>query len=133
MKVVTCNGCFDRLHAGHLLFLGYCRAQGDYLVVGLNSDEYLAGHKRTVFVPFSKRRLDLLETGVVDEVIEFKEETPVEFIKSVMPSVHCIGEEYAGRNVEEGVCKELGISVVYVPRFGRWSSANVYEGGKRWL
>ena len=45
-KLVTCNGAFDGLHPGHLFYLGFCRGQGDELVVGINGDDYIRNKKQ---------------------------------------------------------------------------------------
>ena len=49
-RVVLTNGCFDLLHAGHVHFLQGCRAQGDYLVVGLNTDSSIRGLKTFIYM-----------------------------------------------------------------------------------
>jgi len=122
MKIVTCNGCFDGLHPGHLFILGFAKAHGDKLVVGINSDEYILKHKHRQPIPAEERANALMELGCVDSVIVFYEDDPREFIRRIRPAVHCIGVEYEGRAVEESVCRELGVRLVYVPRVGKWSS-----------
>lgn len=126
-KIVTCNGCFDGLHPGHLFFLGYCKALGDKLVVGINSDEYIKENKR-VKPHFNEkqRKLMLKKTGVVDRVIVFNENSPIEFMKKVGPDIHCTGEEYLdGVCPEEPYCKEHDIRLVYVPRTKiNWSTSS---------
>lgn len=122
--LVTCNGCFDGLHPGHLFFLGFCRGQGTRLVVGINSDDYIRRHKRPLPTPEKQRISDLLELGFIDVVEVFPEEDPSEFIRRNKPVIHCIGEEYRGIAVELKVCAELGVQVVYIPRIGKWSSSS---------
>ena len=122
-KLVTCNGCFDGVHPGHMFFLGFCRALGKQLVVGINSDEYILRHKRKNFIPEADRKMRLMDLGFIYAVHIFREETPVEFIRRWRPDVHCIGEEYRDKAVEIGPCKEMGIKIVYVPRIGSWSSS----------
>jgi rfaE bifunctional protein nucleotidyltransferase chain/domain len=66
MPVVMTNGCFDVLHVGHVRLLKHCRARGDLLLVGLNSDasvKRLKGPGRPV-VSFAERREMLLAVGV---------------------------------------------------------------------
>ena len=130
MTIVTCNGCFDGLHPGHMFFLGFCRAQGDFLIVGINSDRYLREHKRQNFLPAEERKKALLELGFIEAVVIFDEEGPCRFISNVNPQVHCTGEEYRGRAVEEPLCREKGIRLVYVPRVGKWSSTALKGSGK---
>lgn len=129
MTLVTCNGCFDGLHPGHLFFLGFCRGQGDRLVVGINSDDYIRRRKRREPVPVAERRKALMELGVVHSVVVFDEDEPSLLIASVHPDVVCIGEEYRNRAPELGMCQHLGAKVVWVPRVGKWSSTAERKGG----
>jgi len=79
---------------------------------------------------FQDVRIRMLEeTGIPGRVEAFDESNPIEFIKRVRPQVHCTGIEYKGRCVEEAICKELGIELVYVPRVGNWSSSKMRKDG----
>jgi rfaE bifunctional protein nucleotidyltransferase chain/domain len=128
MRIVTCNGCFDGLHKGHLFFLGFCRAQGDLLIVGINSDNYMRKKKKKepMFNQNERKRM-LEETGIPSKVIIFEENDPIEFIKAIKPQVHCTGIEYIEKCSESKICQNLGISLVFVPRVGNWSSTEMRE------
>lgn len=122
-RTVTVNGCFDGLHPGHLFMLGYALAQGDELIVGINSDQYIQQHKGMVLVSECCRRRALLDLGFISRVVVFHEQDPVKFILSVRPAVHCTGAEYKnGMCIEAGWCELYFIKLVYVPRVGNWSS-----------
>jgi len=121
-KVVTCNGCFDGLHAGHLFYLGYCAAQGGELVVGINSDHYIKTRKKRVPVRLEDRVRALEAIEVVSRVVVFDDHDPRAFIEDVRPDVHCIGREHAGKAPEVDLCHDMGIDIVWVPRVGAWSS-----------
>lgn len=127
MIVVTANGCFDNLHDGHVYFLSFCLRQGDKLVVGINTDEYICRKKTMNMVSAEKRKQELLNLGFVDEVIIFPEDDPCNFIAKVNPQIHCIGMEYKGKAIEENFCKSRGIEIVYVPRVGGWASSNARQ------
>ena len=120
--IVTCNGCFDGLHPGHLFYLGFCRAQGNILIVGLNSDEHIRACKGREPIPLWERMAAIAELKVASQVLSFREPDPRAFLRRVKPDIHCIGEEYFGRAIEEETCRELGITIVWVPRIGKWSS-----------
>ena len=128
MVKVSCNGCFDGLHPGHLFLLGFCRAQGDYLCAGINSDEYVRGKKRDDAFSAEDRAKGLMATGIVDEVVIFDGPDRCRFIEEVGPDVHCIGEEYKGRAPEERLLREMDVEIVYVPRVGDWSSTSQRSG-----
>jgi D-beta-D-heptose 7-phosphate kinase / D-beta-D-heptose 1-phosphate adenosyltransferase len=126
--LVTCNGCFDGLHPGHMFFLGFCRGQGDRLIVGINADHYILTHKRPNPIPVEERKQVLMDLGIVESVDVFTENNPIEFIKRTEPHIHCISEEYRDTAVELDMCIKRGIIVVYVPRIGKWSSTMMRGG-----
>ena len=131
--LVTTNGCFDSvpLHQGHMFFLGFARAQGRRLVVGLNADSYIIAHKRPNPIPADQRKMALMELGFIEDVIVFHEPDPVEFIKRVGPDAHCVGADYPGDLcIERKYCTEHGIAIIEIPRVGKWSST-VERGGNQ--
>jgi D-beta-D-heptose 7-phosphate kinase/D-beta-D-heptose 1-phosphate adenosyltransferase len=107
--VVFTNGCFDLLHPGHVRLLREAAALGDFLVVGLNSDESvrrLKGAARPVN-PQDARAEVLAALECVDAVTVFDEETPLELIQAVRPDVLVKGGDYrpdevVGRDEVEG-------------------------------
>jgi len=125
MIKVTCNGCFDGLHAGHMFFLGYALAQGDKLIVGINSDEYIYNSKnREPNFNEQDRKKALLDLEFIDRVIIFNENTPISFILSEMPDIHVNGSEYGKDCIEAEVLSKMGAKLVLVPRIGKWSTTN---------
>jgi rfaE bifunctional protein nucleotidyltransferase chain/domain len=121
--IVTCNGCFDGIHPGHLFFLGFCRGLGDELIVGINSDEYITNNKRKEPNYDEESRINaLLSLGFVKDVFVFKEKTPDDFIKKIKPNIHCTGEEYGYDCPESDVCREIGTKLVLVPRISGFST-----------
>lgn len=96
-RVVFTNGCFDVLHAGHAHYLADARALGDLLVVGINSDasvKRLKGPSRPI-VPEQDRAELLRALRVVDYVLLFEEDTPLELIKLVRPQFLVKGGDWA--------------------------------------
>jgi rfaE bifunctional protein nucleotidyltransferase chain/domain len=94
--VVFTNGCFDVLHAGHVDYLAWARAQGDALIVGLNEDESvrrLKGEARPL-VPFAQRARLLLALRSVDVVVGFNERTPEVLLDRIRPDVHVKSDQY---------------------------------------
>jgi rfaE bifunctional protein nucleotidyltransferase chain/domain len=95
-RIVFTNGCFDLLHPGHIHQLREAKAQGDFLVVGLNSDESvrrLKGDARPL-LPEDMRREMLEAIRYVDAVAIFNEDTPEMLIHEVRPDVLVKGAEY---------------------------------------
>jgi len=100
-KIVFTNGCFDILHKGHIDYLQKAKKLGDILVVGLNSDasvKRLKGEERPINC-LADRADMLLALSVVDYVIPFEEDTPLELIKAIMPDVLVKGGDYTLDNI----------------------------------
>jgi len=124
------NGCFDILHAGHITALTEASNHAEYLVVGLNSNRSvnkLKGDKRP-FNDEQARALVLASLAMVDAVVIFEEDTPLELIKVVMPDVLVKGGDY---KLEEIVgAKEVmanGGKVVINPILPGFSTTSVID------
>ena len=94
--VAFTNGCFDILHQGHIASLSDAAREADYLVVGLNSDastRRLKGPLRPVNNQDARATL-LASLLMVDAVVVFDEDTPLELIKLVEPDVLVKGGDY---------------------------------------
>src|SRR5688572_369077 len=90
------NGIFDILHRGHIFSLSQAAAEGDYLIVGLNSDastKRLKGESRPVNDEQS-RALVLASLLMVDMVVIFEEDTPLNLITTLQPDVLVKGGDY---------------------------------------
>ena len=95
-SIAFTNGCFDLLHRGHIFSLSQAAKEADYLIVGLNSDsstKKLKGEGRPVNDEQS-RALLLASLIMVDAVVIFNEDTPLELIKTLMPDVLVKGGDY---------------------------------------
>ena len=117
-KLVTTNGCFDILHAGHIEMLLAARELGDRLIVGLNSDDSvrrLKGEDRPV-VPERERAATLAALPFVDLVEIFGEDTPDAVLEAVRPDVHAKGGDYEARDLPEyDLIAGMGGELVIVP------------------
>jgi len=115
MKVFT-NGCFDLLHIGHIELLKYAKGLGDYLVVGINSDnsvKKLKGENRPINNEHT-RKLILESIRYVDEVIIFDEQTPLELIKKIQPQLIVKGGDYKKEDVVGHEFEKLGLLEVKI-------------------
>lgn len=94
--VAFTNGVFDILHEGHIASLSQAAQEGDYLVVAVNGDasvKRLKGESRPINNENS-RALLLSCLLMVDAVIIFHEDTPLELIKQLLPDVMVKGGDY---------------------------------------
>jgi len=95
-RVVFTNGCFDLLHSGHVLYLESAKKLGDFLIVGLNSDDSvqrLTGRYRPL-IPFQERALLLSFLIPVDLIVKFSDDTPLGLIKRLRPDILAKGADY---------------------------------------
>lgn len=95
-KIVFTNGVFDILHEGHITSLSEAAACGDVLIVGVNTDasvKRLKGENRPVNNEDS-RALLLASLVIVDAVILFDEDTPLNLITRILPDVLVKGGDY---------------------------------------
>lgn len=103
-KVVFTNGCFDILHYGHIDYLQKARLMGDYLVMGVNTDDSikrLKGHSRPVNQEMDRVRL-IAALGFVDAVTLFDDDTPLKLISTVLPDVLVKGSDYDIKDIVGG-------------------------------
>ena len=95
--LVFTNGCFDLLHAGHVDYLSFARAQGDALLVGINSDASVRKNKGEgrPLVPQDDRARVLAALEAVDYVVIFDEDEPADLVAAVLPDVLVKGEDWS--------------------------------------
>ncbi len=102
-RVVFANGAFDLLHAGHVRYLEAAREEGDWLAVGVNSDESIRRAKGPArpIVPEPERAEIVAALGCVDAVVVFGEDSPADLIGRLRPDVHAKGTDYTAESVPE--------------------------------
>ena len=96
-KVVFTNGCFDLLHVGHVRYLAEAKKLGDFLIVGINSDESVKRLKGpTRPIQNQQDRAEILKAlEAVDETVIFTEDTPENLIKSIRPDILVKGGDWS--------------------------------------
>lgn len=129
-RIVFTNGVFDLLHPGHVRYLAAARAEGDVLVVGVNSDRSVRTNKgpSRPITPEAERAEILAALAVVDAVVVFDEETPAAIIRRLQPDVLVKGADWAadaivGRDTVEA----RGGRVVRIEIEPGWSTSGIIE------
>ena len=122
--IVWVNGCFDVLHIGHIKLLKYAKSLGEFLIVGIDSDERVKlnkGENRPVNNQGDRLEM-LMSLKFVDTVVIFDtEETLESIVKRLNPEHFVVGEEYRGRVVGGQYAQNLH----YFKRIGDYSSTNI--------
>ena len=95
-KVGFTNGCFDILHVGHLAILSFARQHSGRLIVAVNSDASVRRLKEVgrPINPQNDRAMVLAALSVVDAVVVFDEDTPLQMIEELNPDVLIKGADY---------------------------------------
>ncbi|MBI3289086.1 MAG: adenylyltransferase/cytidyltransferase family protein [Elusimicrobia bacterium] len=117
--VVFTNGVFDILHAGHVKVLEKAKAQGDLLVVGLNSDASVRRLSKAPGRPVNswRDRAEVIAAlGCVDAVVKFEETTPEALMSRLKPDVQVKGGDYKPSDLPEA--KHAGKVVIVALKKG---------------
>ena len=116
-KIVLANGIFDLLHVGHVRYLQAARAEGDLLVVCVNSDastRKLKGEGRPILTERARAWL-VAALAAVNHVVIFDELDVQPLLRELRPDVHVKGTDYTAETVPEaGLAAQLGIRVAIV-------------------
>lgn len=96
-RIVFTNGCFDLLHLGHITYLAQAASLGDKLFVAVNDDTSVRALEKGVNRPINPevaRAMVLASLGMVDHVIVFSENTPLNTILAIKPDLIIKGGDY---------------------------------------
>jgi rfaE bifunctional protein nucleotidyltransferase chain/domain len=133
-KVVFTNGCFDLIHRGHIEYLAHAASLGNFLIIGLNTDESvkrIKGHGRPVQDEYS-RALQLASFQFVNRVVMFNEDTPLQLIEKVIPDILVKGGDYvADEIVGADVVRLNGGEVVTIDFIEGFSTTHMIEQIKK--
>jgi D-beta-D-heptose 7-phosphate kinase/D-beta-D-heptose 1-phosphate adenosyltransferase len=129
-RIVMTNGCFDLLHPGHLASLEMARAQGDCLVVGLNSDQSVASLKgpgRPIVAQQGRAEM-LAALACVDYVLVFDDTSVERLVGELLPDVLVKSSEYTvDQVVGSQTVQSQGGRVVLVPMKSDYSTSALIE------
>ena len=121
-KRIITYGTFDVLHRGHINLLRRAKALGDYLIVGLSSDDFNVVKQKNAYYPFADRRMIMESIRYVDKVIiEDNWEQKAADVVSHRVDILVMGDDWAGKfDHLKNLCE-----VVYLPRTPSISSTQI--------
>jgi rfaE bifunctional protein nucleotidyltransferase chain/domain len=133
--LVFTNGCFDILHRGHVEYLQEAAALGDRLVIGLNSDESVRRQNKGPERPLNdqdSRAKVLSALRLVDAVVIFDQDTPLELIQAIGPDVLVKGGDWTeDKIVGAGYVRSMGGDVRSLKLVEGFSTTSLVERIRR--
>jgi len=102
MKTIFVNGTFDLLHPGHVSLLSWAKSLGDYLVVGIDTDNRVREKKGSTRPIYNQtdRGIMLVSLSAVDEVRYFDSDESLEnLVKDVKPDIIVVGSDWKGKTI----------------------------------
>jgi len=133
-KVVLTNGCFDLLHAGHIVFFSASRQKGDVLIVALDDDDSvkrLKGEGRPVISERERVRI-ISALDVVDYVVVFSTGQLDKLIKIIKPDILTKGTNYNSKEVYgRKLVEKFGGRVELIPVSDNISSTSIINNIKK--
>lgn len=117
LKLVTLNGSFDLLHAGHLQIIFEAKQLGDILIVALNTDHSIKQYKnpKRPIIPLEYRLQMMTALSFVDFVTWFDETDPRQLLSLIKPDIHVNGSEYGLNCIEADTVHSHGGTLHIVP------------------
>lgn len=125
--LVTTNGCFDLLHAGHINYLTEASLLGDMLVVGVNADttvQKLKGPGRPIQNQDDRAKI-IASLKMVDAAFVFSEDDPRAFLEILQPDVHVKGGDYTSNIIERETVERNGGKVAIVSFVNGYSTTSI--------
>lgn len=127
MKVIWTNGCFDILHRGHVELFKFCKSQGDYLVVGIDTDTRVKESKgpSRPFNSQEDRKFFLEAIKYIDKVVLFSTDNELgqRLVENNVDTM-IVGSDWKGKRV---VGQEKVNKVLFFDRIGTYSTTNILE------
>ena len=129
MRKVWVNGTFDVLHPGHIKLLQYAWQLGDYVCVGLDTDERISqnkGEKRPIHT-LEHRVFAIRSIKWVDEVVTFgTDDELIKLMNAYKPDIHVIGGDYRDQQ-HKIIGKGIADNLVFFDRVWDYSSSRIVE------
>ena len=126
-KTVFVNGTFDVLHRGHLDLLNYAKSLGEYVVVGIDSDErvkQMKGSSRPINCLMDRAHM-LANLKSVDEVRFFGSDKELEgLVKEVKPDIMVVGSDWKGKSV---IGSYWAAKLIFFDRIGEYATTKTIE------
>lgn len=121
--------CADPFHIGHLIHLQNSKALGDYLIVGVLTDEAVMERKPKPIFSFKERMALIKGIGCVDEAVVQDTYSPLPNLRKLKPDIHAESTSHKPEDIKEAekVMKEIGGKVIVMPYYEGQSSTAIKD------
>lgn len=128
-SIVTLNGSFDLLHAGHLYMIYEASKLGDVLIIALNSDASIKQYKSKdrPIISLHQRMQMIAAIEFVSFVTSFDETDPCKILNIIKPEVHVNGSEYGEECIEAETIMKNGGRIHIVPLVAGLSTSSIIK------
>jgi glycerol-3-phosphate cytidylyltransferase len=129
-RAVFASGCFDLFHVGHLNLIESAAALGDFLVVGVATDEYMHRYKPGGIIPFDQRKRIIGALGCVDAVVAHEGLGDYSVFDRYGVTTRVIGPQHGIHEFQRRERKELegrGVEYITIPRTPGISTSLIRE------
>jgi len=127
MKTIFVNGTFDLLHRGHIELLNYAKSLGDYVCVGIDTDDRvreMKGPTRPIYNQ-NERKFFLENLKAVDEVRFFSNDSELEgLVKSVKPDIMIVGSDWKDKSV---IGSYWAAELIFFDRIGEYATTKTVQ------
>ena len=126
-RIVLLQGAFDILNYGHIRAFKFAKAQGDYLIVALNTNELIRDYKgREPVIAWSQKRRIIEACRYVDRVVPAREFSPLKLLKRYQVDVYVLSREWEHtKSAEIDFMKQKGGRVCFSRRFTGISTTTI--------
>lgn len=128
-SIVTLNGSFDLMHAGHLEMIYQASQQADVLIVALNTDRSIKEYKSPLrpIIPLEYRLSMMASLVMVDYITWFDETDPRQILSRIKPDVHVNGAEYGENCIEAEIVRSFGGKIHIVELVAGLSTSRIIK------
>ena len=130
-SICLVSGGFDPLHRGHIEYFKAAKRLSDYLIVALNSDDWLSQKKGYAFMPWEERASIIKNLEIVDEVIAFddKDMSASDAIEKSLTIAELVifangGDRFNTNTPETQTCKKYAIEMLWGVGGGKIQSSS---------
>lgn len=112
--IILTTGTFNIVHAGHIELFEYCKQFEGELIVGINADPYLIKKYGSKHIKLENRLKVLKQIKLIDKIIVFEEETPINLILNLRPNIYVKGPDYIKERLIEKDALEKINSLIFI-------------------